>query len=143
MAGLMGNDDVAPLSEGEENGADPKDPFRGDSQRFSWTRDLELGQLQVEVTKALGPSVQLAVLYRYDEQGNTLPVDPQHPVTVYVTPSSADLEALRQVMAVHKPDPYYGMTDEQKRQVQLKMKIAAGETLTSDEMTMALQMLIN
>lgn len=141
MAGMTPDDSVDQVPEASGD-VDSKDPFRGDSQRFAWTRNLELGQLQVEVTEALGPGIQLAVLHQYDDQGGVLPVDPQHPVVVYVTPSSVDLAALRQVMAVHKPDPYYGMTDEQIAQAQLKTKIAAGEALSPDEMTLALQMLI-
>lgn len=145
MAGMITNDGaVDPVSEATvEDGVDPKDPFRGDSQRFTWTRALELGQLQAEVAEALGSGIQLAVLHQYDDDDRVLPVDPQNPVTIYVTPSSADIAALRQVLAAHKPDPYYGMDDEQKAQAQLKEKIAAGEALSPEEMTMALQMLMS
>jgi len=144
MADVTTTDFAEPMPEPiTDNGSDPTDPFRGDSQRFTWTRALELGQLQAEVAEALGPDIQLAVLHQYDDQDKVLPVDPKNPVTVYVTPSSVNVAALRQVMAAHRPDPYYGMTDEQKAQAQLKEKIAAGEALTSEEMTMALQMLMS
>jgi hypothetical protein len=95
------------------------------------------------VTQALGPAVRLAAFFPLDDDNDPLPVDAQSPITLYVTPSSADLAAVRQVLAAHKPDPYYGMTDEEKVQAQLREKIAAGQTLSSEEMTLALQMLIS
>ena len=134
--------EVEPTPEAAEDGTDPKDPFRGNSQRFTWSRALNMGQLQEEISQALGPDVHLAVLHQYDEEDRELPVDAEHPVVVYVTPSSADLAAVRQVMSTHKPDPYYGMTDEEKAQAQLKEKLAAGEPLTPEEMQMAFRMLL-
>ncbi|MEU9405584.1 hypothetical protein AB0E08_07755 [Streptomyces sp. NPDC048281] len=140
MAGLT-IDDSEPMPD-EADTSDPKCPFRGDSQRFTWSRQLEIGQLQDEITSALGPAVQLAAFFPLDGDGDPLAVDAQNPITLYVTPSSADLAAVKQVLAVHKPDPYYGMTDEQKTQAQLREKIASGQPLTPEETTAALQMLI-
>jgi hypothetical protein len=142
MAGLM--DDVAePIpAETAADGSDPKCPFRGDSQRFTWPRDLQIGQLQDEVTEALGPDVRLAAFFPLDDEGEPVPVGAQTPITLYVTPSSADLAAVKQVLATHRPDPYYGMTDEQKAQAQLREKIASGQPLTPEETTAALQMLL-
>ncbi len=142
MAGMTKDSSVDPVSDAAEGGVDPRDPFRGNSQKFTWARGLEVGQLQDEVVRALGPDVQVAVLHNYDEGGGDLPVDSQNPVTVFVTPSSTDIAALKAVMSAHRPDPYYGLTDEQKAQVQLKEKIAAGEPLTPQELTMALQMVL-
>lgn len=143
MAGLM-NDEAEPLSvDTAGDGADPKCPFRGDSQRFTWPRDLQIGQLQEEVTGALGPDVRLAAFFPLDADDAPVAVDAQNPVTLYVTPSSADVAGVKQVLASHKPDPYYGMTDEQRAQAQLREKIASGQTLTPEETTAALQMLIS
>jgi hypothetical protein len=143
MAGLNENTDDTPVSaEAAASESVSKDPFQGDSQVITWARDLEMGQLQVEITEALGPDVRLAAFFQYDDQNNRLPVDAQHPVSVYVTPSSAPMAAVRQVLATHKPDPYYGMTDEEKAQVQLKEKISSGATLSPDEVQRALQMLV-
>jgi hypothetical protein len=140
MAGLNKHD-VEPTP--EENGSgDPVDPFRGDSHRFTWNREVAVGQLQVEVTEALGPSVQVAAVIPIDEDGLPGPVSAQDPVIFYVTPSSVDLAAVRRVLAEHRPDPYYGMTDEEREQAQLREKIAAGGELTPGEMQMALRMLV-
>jgi hypothetical protein len=143
MAGLTTDDTESMPAEAAVDGTDPKCPFLGDSQRFTWSRELEMGQLQDEVTEAMGSAVRLAAFFPLDDEGNRLGVDAQNPVTVYVTPSSADLAAVKQVLAAHRPDPYYGMTDEEKAQVQLREKIAAGQALSPEEMTLALQMLIS
>jgi hypothetical protein len=142
MAGLIKNDDVAPVSDGAGDITDSRDPFQGDSQRFTWAREVGVGQLQDEVIQALGPDVRVVAFLPYDAEGAQLPVDAQNPITLCVTPSSADLAAVRQVLAAHKPDPYYGMSDEAKVQAQVREKISAGQTLTPEEMTLALQMLV-
>lgn len=144
MAGMTKNDSAAsPVSEMvTENGVGSKDPFQGDSQRFTWTRQVEVGQLQAEVVEALGASVQVAAIIPIDEGGQPGPVSEQDPITFFVTPSSVDLAAVRRVLAEHRPDPYYGMDEDQKAQAQLREKIAAGEALSPEEMTRALQMLI-
>lgn len=142
MADLM-DDGAEPIpAEAAADGGDPKCPFRGDSQRLTWTRDLQIGQLQEEITEALGPDVRLAAFFPLDEAGEPVAVDAQTPVTLYVTPSSADLAGVKQVLAAHKPDPYFGMTDEEKARMQLREKIASGQALTPEETTAALQMLI-
>jgi hypothetical protein len=142
MAGLT-NDEAEPTATDLEVGdGDAKDPFLGNSQCFTWARDLGIGQLQEEVSESLSPEVRIAALFPHDGQGELLPVDAQHPITIYVTPSSADLAAVRQVLAAHRPDPYYGMSDEERTQAHLRAKIAAGEDLTPDEMQMALRMLV-
>lgn len=142
MAGLTDDAEPMPADATADDGGDSKCPFQGNSQRFTWSRDLEIGQLQEEVTGALGPDVRLAAFFPLDAEDAPLPVSAQHPITVYVTPSSADLAAVKQLLAVHKPDPYFGMTNEEKAQVQLREKIASGQTLTPEELTMALQMLV-
>lgn len=143
MAGLTTDDTEQTPAEMAADGSDPKCPFLGDSQRFTWSRDLQIGQLQDEITQAMGPAVRLAAFFPADEEGDRLGVDAQNPVVLYVTPSSADLAAVKQVLAAHKPDLYYGMTDEEKAQAQLREKIAAGQTLSPEEMTLALQMLVS
>ncbi|MGA5598387.1 hypothetical protein ACPCSE_29555 [Streptomyces cellulosae] len=141
MADLI-NAVVEAAPEAVSDNGDPQDPFQGDSQRLSWSRDMELGQLQEEVREALGEQVQLAVLFEHDEHHVPLPVDSEHPAVIYVHPSSTDLGALRQVLAAHRPDPYYGMTEEERAQAQVREKVAAGKPLTPDEMQLAFRMLL-
>jgi hypothetical protein len=143
VAGLT-TDAAEPMSaEAVQDGRDPMCPFLGNSQRFTWSRDIEMGQLQDEVTLALGSDVRLAAFFPLDENEAAQPVDAHHPIILYVTPSSADVAAVKQVLGAHKPDPYYGMTDEEKVQAQLREKIASGQTLTPEELTLALQMLLS
>lgn len=142
MDGVM-NDGAEPLpADAAVDGSDPRCPFRGDSHRFTWARGLEIGQLQEEITEAIGPDVRLAAFFPLDDEGAPVTVDAQNPVTLYVTPSSADLAMVKQVLAGHRPDPYYGLTEEEKALVQLREKIASGQALTPEETTAALQMLI-
>ncbi|WP_428957923.1 hypothetical protein [Streptomyces sp. cg35] len=118
------------------------DPFDGDSQKFSWPRQVNIGQLQIEVTEALGEQVRLAFILPVGEDGVDEPIDDDHPLVVYVTPSSADLAAVRQVMAAHRPDPYYGMSDEERQAAQLQEKVASGAELSLPEMQQALRLLM-
>lgn len=144
MAGMTKNDSAAaPVSEAADEGLGAGDPFRGDCQRFTWTRQVEVGQLQAEVAEALGTSVQVAAVIPIDEYGAPGVVSAEDPITFFVTPSSVDLATVRKVLAEHRPDPYFGMDEEQKAQAQLKEKIAAGEALSPEETTRALQMLMS
>lgn len=140
MAGMT-KDEETPQREGAP--ADSADPFGGNSQRFTWTRSVMLGQLQDELDATVGPDVRIAMMFPLDGEGQETEVDAQNPITVYVTPSSADLAAVRQVMAAHRPDPYYGMSDEERQNAQLREKIASGVDLTPDEMQRAFRLLIS
>ncbi|MET7363250.1 hypothetical protein ABZS76_33100 [Streptomyces sp. NPDC005562] len=119
------------------------DPFSGDSQRFTWPRQANIGQLQIEITEALGDQVRLAFISPRDTEGGDVEVSDEAPLIVFVTPSSADLAAVRQVMAAHRPDPYYGMSDEERQVAQLQEKIRSGADLTMEEMQKALRMLVS
>lgn len=141
MAGTMKTDAEQPVA--VEAGVESADPFGGDSQRFTWPREVSVGQLQTEVSAALGDGVRVAVIAPLDEEGAPVTVDAQSPLTMYVTPSSADLVGLRQVLAAHQVDPYFGMSGEERQQAQLREKIAAGGELTPGEMQQALRMLVS
>lgn len=119
------------------------DPFDGDSTVFAWPRDVSIGQLQIEVTAQLGENVRLAVVAPVDEVGGPAPVDAQNPLTVFVTPTSADVAAVRQVFAAHRPDPYFGMGEEERHSAQLADKVRSGEDLTVEEMRQALRLLVS
>lgn len=140
MAGMT-KDDTEPQR--VDAPADSSDPFGGDSQRFTWTRAVTVGQLQAELDETVGPEVRIAMVFPRDSEGVEIEIDAQNPITVYVTPSSADLAAVRQVMAAHRPDPYYGMSDEERENAQLREKIASGVDLSLDEMQRALRLLVS
>ncbi|MCX4799575.1 hypothetical protein OG497_37610 [Streptomyces sp. NBC_01242] len=140
MAGLT-KDEAA--SQREDAPADSFDPFGGDSQCFTWNRAVMVGQLQDELAETVGPEVRVAMLFPRDGEGQEIEVGPQNPITVYVTPSSADLVAVRQVMGAHRPDRYYGLTDNERQDAQLREKIASGADLTQDEMQRAFRLLIS
>jgi hypothetical protein len=125
-----------------DKGVASADPFGGDSQRFTWPREVSVGQLQIEVTAELGDEVRIAVIAPTDADGAPQMVDAQNPLVFYVTPSSADLTGLRRVLGAHQVDPYFGMDDEGRRQAQLREKIQAGAELTAEEMQQALRLLI-
>lgn len=118
------------------------DPFGGDSQIFAWGREVQVGQLQAEIDASVGPQVRIAVALPRDDEGEVVEVDAQNQLTVYLTPSSADVAAVRQVMAAHRPDPYFGMTDEERQDAQLREKIASGQDLTPQEMQRAFRLLV-
>jgi hypothetical protein len=144
MAGM--NEDLGVpggLSFGEIQVSTIVDPFDGDSQRFDWPHPVSIGQLQVEVEEALGEHIRVAFIPPVDEEGADEEVSEEHPLIVYVTPSSADVTAVRQVMAAHRPDPYYGMTDEERQAVQLQEKIRSGAELSMEEIQTALRMLVS
>ncbi|MFD8648642.1 hypothetical protein [Streptomyces mirabilis] len=140
MAELTKDDETPQLA---NTPLDSSDPFGGDSQRFTWTRNVTVGQLQAELDETVGPEVRIAMVFPRDSDGVEVEADDQNPITVYVTPSSADLAAVRQVMAAHRPDPYYGMSDEERGDAQLRVKIASGAELTMDEIQRALRLLVS
>lgn len=119
---------------------DVLDPFAGDSQMLKWPAEVNLGQLQVEVIAALG-AVQMAVYPPEDASGAVLPVTAADPLVVFVSPASTDLAAMREVLAAHRPDPYYGLSPEQIRQVQLEAKVRSGADLTMEELQQAVRQL--
>ena len=139
MAGMTKEDE---LPQQASDPSDSSDPFGGDSQRFTWPRHVMVGQLQAELDESVGPDVRIAMVFPRDGDGQEVEADGQNPITVYVTPSSADLAAVRQVMAAHRPDPYFGMSDEDRENAQLREKIASGAELSMDEMQRALRLLI-
>ncbi|MDQ1041379.1 hypothetical protein QFZ75_007881 [Streptomyces sp. V3I8] len=138
MAELIAGDDIP--QEAVRPGS--IDPFGGDSQTFTWGRDVQVGQLQAELDAEVGPEVRIVVAFPRDGEGEVVAVDAQNPLTVYVTPSSADVAAVRQLMGAHKPDPYFGMSDEERQDAQLREKIAAGQDLTQQEMQRAFRLLV-
>ncbi|MFE0490235.1 hypothetical protein [Streptomyces griseoaurantiacus] len=139
MADLIKGDTEEPQG---DVSSDPVDPFGGDSVRLTWAREVAVGQLQQEIVQVL-PDVRLAAAFPLDkETGEPVGVSAQSPLVLYVTPSSADVAAVRQVLGAHRPDPYFGMSEEEKSQAQLKEKIAAGLDLSPQEMQTALQMLV-
>lgn len=140
MAGMT-KDEETPQREGAP--ADSSDPFNGNSQRFTWNRSVLTGQLQAELDETVGPEVRIALVFPQDGEGQEIEADAQNPITVYVTPSSADLTAVRQVMGAHRPDPYYGMSDDERQDAQLREKIASGLDLTPGEMQRAFRLLIS
>ncbi|MFI0967093.1 hypothetical protein ACH4S8_37765 [Streptomyces sp. NPDC021080] len=139
MAGLI-EDDEQPQQIAEST--DSSDPFGGDSQRFTWDRDVQIGQLQVELDESAAQGAHVAMIFPRDADGQTVQVDAQNPITVYVTPSSASLTDVRQVLAAHQPDPYFGLSDEDRENVQLREKIASGAELSMAEIQRALQLLV-
>lgn len=140
MAGMI-KDDTEPQR--ADAPADSSDPFGGDSQCFTWTRSVTVGQLQAELDETVGPEVRIAMVFPRDAEGQEIEADAKNAITVYVTPSSADLAAVRQVMAAHRPDPYYGMSDEERENAQLREKIASAVDLSQDEMQRAFRLLIS
>lgn len=141
MAELRGTTSVAVEEGGPQSGA-AADPFGGDCQQFAWPRDVHVGQLQVEVSEALGEEVRVALVLPRDGAGEPMAASGEHPVQVFVSPSMANAEAVREVMAVHKPDPYYGLPDEERRWRQLQHKARSGADLSMDEIQEALRLML-
>ncbi|MEV7675099.1 hypothetical protein [Streptomyces sp. NPDC088752] len=140
MAGLIDEDEMLP--EQADGSTDPNDPFAGNSQKFTWAREMTVAQLQAELDETLEHRVSIAVILPLGEDGHPKPVSESDPATIYVSPSSADLSAVRKVLSAHRSDPYYGMTEEQRQNAQLREKIASGATLTPEEVQRALQILL-
>ncbi|MFD7835619.1 hypothetical protein [Streptomyces sp. NPDC059761] len=136
-------DDATNIAVLSEQASAMLDPFAGDCQRFAWPREVQIGQLQVEVTEALGEAVRLVVVPSAAEEGGLLPVDAQNPLVVFVTPASADLGAVRRIMAAHVPDPYFGLSDADRQRMQLREKVRQGGDLSMAEMQEAMRMLLS
>lgn len=119
-----------------EDAQEMEDPF-GDSKTFAVTRtDLNLPQLQDEIGAAAGYNVQLMLLMPTGD------VTEDNPATLYVSPGRIDGRTVQGKLKGHDPDPYYGMTEEQKERALIVEKIRRGEVLTPEEMTLALQSML-
>ncbi|MGW7100414.1 hypothetical protein [Streptomyces sp. NPDC054838] len=136
-------DDVTNTAVLSEQASSMVDPFAGDCQRFAWPREVNIGQLQVEVSAALGDEVRLVVSPPVVAEGGTVAVDAQNPLIVFVTPASADLAAVRRILAAHAPDPYYGISDLERQKMQLREKVRSGADLSLAEMQEAMRMLLS
>ncbi|MGW1436847.1 hypothetical protein ACWD7M_16550 [Streptomyces griseus] len=117
------------------------DPFGGGSHQISWPRSVGVGQLQHEITQALGPDVRIAVSIPTDGHGGDHEVCEQHRLEIYVSPSSAGA-GVQKLLSAHRPDPYYGMSAAEIERVQLEEKIRSGAALTMAEMQSALRLLL-
>ncbi|MFE6000279.1 hypothetical protein ACFQ6C_26020 [Streptomyces sp. NPDC056454] len=117
------------------------DPFGGGSHRISWSRDVVVGQLQNEISLALGDGVRIAVAVPTDDDGIDYEISAQHRLTIFVTPASAGA-GVEEALAAHRPDPYYGMTPEEVERAQLEEKIRSGAELTMRDMQAALRILM-
>lgn len=117
------------------------DPFEGDSRMLTWSEEVNIGQLVDELSAAL-PEVQSAVCPPQVD-GVDVDVDATNPLVIFVSPSSTDLSQVRQVLAAHRPDRYYGLSEQEVQEAQLVEKINSDQQLTPAEMQMALKMLIS
>lgn len=126
------------------------DPFNGNSQVVTWGHPINLTQFVAELAAAL-PDVRIISYQPMENRGDVLnlgaaPVwaDPsaEDPVVMYLSPSTVDLNAVQRLLVAHRPDPYFGLTDQQRLLVQVRDKLANGEVLTSEEMMIALQALL-
>lgn len=109
------------------------DPF-GDSKRF----ELEIGsvnlsQLQDEIAESAGCAVAATIIRKEDGTG-----------VLWVSPGDAvDGRKVRGVINHHEPDPDYGLSEAEKGRRTLIDKVRKGTPLEPEEITQALQMLLN
>ncbi|MFH8483071.1 hypothetical protein [Streptomyces sp. NPDC018055] len=139
MAGM--NDEAATLEKGPSLGGNGGDPFGEGSHRIFWPRDIVVGQLQDEIRQTLGSEVQIAVSIPTDSDGADHTVGEQHRLTIFVKPSGAG-DRVAELLAAHRPDPYYGMSDDEVKRAQLEEKVRSGAELTMKDMQAALRMLM-
>jgi hypothetical protein len=126
------------------------DPFSGNSQVLTWNRDINLSQFNAELTSTL-PGAQMISYQAIANVNDVLTsgaapiwaeVSDENPVVIYLSPSTIDLTQVQALLAAHRPDPYYGMSDQERLVAQVKAKLASGEVLTPEELTIALQALL-
>ena len=125
------------------------DPFDGNSRIFSWGKDINLPQFNAELSTAV-PGAHMvsyrAVTNRDDVELGALPVyadiTEDTPVTIFLSPSTIDANQVLALLAAHRPDPYFGMSDQQRTLVQIRAKLSNGEILTPEEMTLAMQAML-
>lgn len=136
------NGSEVPLSELVEQGhvaqgvvvtedPEPIDPF-GDSKTFQVTKPVNLCQLLDEINAALDFRVQMIM------SGPSEPSE-DDPATLYVSPGQVDGRTVQGKIKGHDPDPYYGMSEQEIAELKIVAKIRAGEVLTPEELTTALQ----
>lgn len=141
MADLKSTTTLAEMSNVDVTAPRYRDPFGEGSPTIMWTQPLNLAQLVDEVRTSISNAQMVAYLPE-DDEGNDVDPDADHPYVFFMAPVDIDVAAVRRVLAAHRPDPYYGMSDEQRQQTQLIAKAKSGATLTNDEIQQALRLLL-
>lgn len=127
------------------------DPFGGNSQVVTWTLgEVNLPQFNSELQAAF-PGVQMVIYAKMSNSDDVLmgsapvqmPVSAEAPLTIYLSPSTVDVERVKGLLGAHRPDPYFGMTPGQQALAQIRSKLASGQGLTQEEMTLAMQAVLN
>lgn len=133
-------------SEGVLDKSTHPDPFNGDSRIFSWGKDINLPQFNTELTAAFPGTHMVSYRAVSNPDATELGAPPEYadvtedtPVTIFLSPSTIDANQVLALLAAHRPDPYFGMSDQQRALVQIKAKLATGDVLTPEEMTIAMQ----
>lgn len=109
------------------------DPF-GDSKTFEITKEVNEAQLQAEIEEAVGHPVQFGVHRIPGETEGILFISPGKEI---------DGRTVAGKIRTHKPDPYFGLTDEQRLQAEVAEKVRQGKVLSPEELTVMLQALAN
>lgn len=137
--------DDAPVFDDAAPGAQDRyvDPFNGDSTIVKWATGINVGQLAVELQTALGDGVQLAAYLPQDEGGEETAPDESNPYVLFVSPSSVKAAAVRRVLAAHRPDPYFGMSEEDRARTQFIAKVQSPTDLSDEEMRHAVRLLMS
>jgi hypothetical protein len=110
------------------------DPFDGASKTFEVDKEINLAQLQHEIEEASGATLQFSLHRIPGEVAGTL----------YIAPGKdIDGRKVNGKIKSHKPDPHFGLTDEQRMRAKVAEKVRAGKVLTPEELTVILQSLVD
>jgi hypothetical protein len=107
------------------------DPF-GDSMTFEVTSEIDTYQLEQEISERVGKQVHVALEVPLGQIASK-----EHPATLYVSPGTVDGRTVRGAIVSHVP----AQSDQSEREVLVK-KLTSGETLTQDDITSALKLLL-
>lgn len=114
------------------------DEGKEDSAVFEVTKPIMLVQLQDEIEAKVGESVMVSSSQRDPDSEPS----ESNPLFLVVAPESLDGRSVRGVINSHIPNRDYGLSADAKENKSLVEKINAGQTLSPEEVTQALRMLI-
>jgi hypothetical protein len=106
-------------------------PFDGHAQVLEVTGDVHQRQLIEEVYAHLGDRNAYQVVLTGDDSGRAL----------YIL-GDTDMDAVQDVVTAHTPDPYYGMSDTDRKVSELRERLGNGEDLSPADLNTLLRAML-
>lgn len=112
-------------------------PFGEDALVYEVDVPINTSQLQDEISERVGSQVHLAASSESDE-----PFSRDNVGTLFVTPGDVERKTVLSALDKHKPDPLYGISDQNRAFMDLRERVGSGKAMTAAELTEGLAVVL-